>query len=400
MRRPIAVRGALAGSAVVVAVPTVAVLALAAFAACGSSSASERPEQTRPPSTAGVAGAPEGAGPGESGPGEGTADAGVARQVATGLDVPWGVGFLPDGRALVSERDSGRILLLSAAGGTPTEVIRLPDVVHRSESGLLGLAVSPEYADDRLVYAYYTTASDNRIVRFRMGEDCRAEPGLEPVLTGLPAAPNHDGGRIAFGPDGFLYAAVGDAQMPASAQDPNSLGGKILRMRPDGAVPSDNPTPGSLVYSLGHRNVQGIAWDSAGRLWASEFGQNSWDEINLIRPGANYGWPEVEGVGGENADGGRFVDPLVTWTTDEASPSGIAIRGSVLYAAALRGERLWMVDLEGAGVVGEPRATLIGELGRLRTVVTAPDGTLWLTTSNTDGRGNPRAGDDRIMALS
>ncbi|KPM53640.1 glucose sorbosone dehydrogenase [Frankia sp. R43] len=314
--------------------------------------------------------------------------------MATDLTSPWGLAFLPDGRALVAARDSGRILIVPAAGGTPTEVTTLP-VRHRSEGGLLGLAVSPRFDQDHRVYAYYTSAADNRVVRFQLDGDRAGAP--ENVLTGLRAAPNHNGGRIAFGPDGQLYVAVGDAGEPATAQDPTSLNGKILRITADGGIPADNPDPSSGVYSLGHRNVQGLAWDSAGRLWASEFGQNTFDEINLIRPGGNYGWPVVEGTG--DPAGGRYTNPQVTWSTDEASPSGIAIRDDVLYVAALRGERLWVMDLADGRVAGAPRALFTGELGRLRTVEPAPDGSLWLITSNTDGRGTPGAGDDRILAL-
>jgi glucose/arabinose dehydrogenase len=317
------------------------------------------------------------------------------RTVVTGLTAPWDVAFLPSGEALISERDSGRILRLPAGGGRATEVVKLPGVVHRGESGLLGLAVSPTFATDRFVYAYYTSATDNRIVRFRLTGD-HAETPIA-ILTGLAAATFHNGGRIRFGPDGLLYASVGDATVRTRAQDRSSLNGKILRMRPDGGVPPGNPFPGSLVYSLGHRNVQGLAWDSDGRLWASEFGQDRLDEINLIVPGGNYGWPGVEGVG--DTDGGRLRNPLVTWTTAQASPSGIAIRGGTLYVAALRGQRLWELDLAGASVRGRPRALFTGELGRLRAAVAAPDGSVWLLTNNTDGRGTPKPGDDRIVAL-
>ncbi len=317
------------------------------------------------------------------------------RTVVTGLAAPWDVAFLPSGEALISERDSGRILRLPAGGGRATEVTRLPGVVHHGESGLLGLAVSPAFATDRLVYAYYTSATDNRIVRFRLSGDHAEAP--TPILTGLADATFHNGGRIRFGPDGLLYASVGDATVRTRAQDRSSLNGKILRMRPDGGVPPGNPFPGSLVYSLGHRNVQGLAWDSAGRLWASEFGQDRLDEINLIVAGGNYGWPGVEGVG--DTDGGRLRNPLVTWPTAQASPSGIAIRGNTLYVAALRGQRLWELTLAGASVQGRPRALFTGELGRLRAAVAAPDGSVWLLTNNTDGRGAPKQGDDRIVAL-
>jgi glucose/arabinose dehydrogenase len=328
-------------------------------------------------------------------------------EVATGLDVPWGIAFRPDGSALVAERDTGRILRLAPGAGTatgpapatPTPVATVPGVAAAGEGGLLGLAASPTYADDELVYAYLTTAEDNRVVRFRLDDPA----GAEVVVDGIERAAIHDGGRIAFGPDGLLYVATGDAARGGLAQDQASLNGKVLRLEPDGSVPADNPTPGSPVYTSGHRNVQGLAWDDDGRLWAAELGENRWDELNLLEPGANHGWPEVEGEGG--ADQG-FTDPVVTWETSEASPSGLAHWQGSLYVAGLRGERLWQVPLvagSGSGtgpLVGEPVAQLDGAFGRLRTVVVAPDGALWVATGNTDGRGSPRPGDDRILRFA
>ncbi|MBE1490265.1 glucose/arabinose dehydrogenase [Plantactinospora soyae] len=308
--------------------------------------------------------------------------------VATNLVAPWGLGFLPDGSALVAERDSARVMQIRP-GQTPQQVATISGVAPGGEAGLLGLAISPTYASDRYVYAYFTSSSDNRIIRFRLD----APQTQTPILTGLARANFHDGGRIAFGPDGMLYAGVGDAGVTANAQNAQSRNGKILRMRPDGSVPTDNPTAGSLVYSMGHRNVQGLAWDGQGRLYASEFGQNTWDEVNYIVPGGNYGWPTVEGRGNDP----RFRNPMVTWTTAEASPSGATIDGNVLFVAALRGTRLWQVPLTGAGTAGTPVAQLTGQYGRLRTVERAPDGSLWVATSNRDGRGSPAATDDRVL---
>jgi glucose/arabinose dehydrogenase len=307
--------------------------------------------------------------------------------VATGLEVPWGMAFLPDGSALVAERSRARIMQLRP-GAQPVEVARVPGVAPSGEGGLLGIAVSPTFAADNLVYAYLTASADNRIVRFRLDNPAAQQP----ILTGIPKASIHDGGRIAFGPDGNLYAGAGDAGQTANAQNPNSLGGKILRMRPDGSVPAGNPF-GTLVYSLGHRNVQGLAWDAQQRLYATEFGQNTFDEVNAIVPGGNYGWPTVEGRGTDS----RFINPIVVWTTAEASPSGAAIANNTLFAAALRGTRLWLVPLNGTGGAGTPSVELRGTYGRLRTVTLGPDGWLWVATSNRDGRGTPAQTDDRVL---
>ncbi|GID92906.1 PQQ-dependent sugar dehydrogenase [Amorphoplanes digitatis] len=316
-------------------------------------------------------------------------DLDAGEEIARGIDVPWGLAFLPGGDALVAERDTGRVLRLTPGGGAAREVYRVPGVRARNEGGLLGLAVSPAFADDGMVYAYFTAARDNRIVRFRLGG---GPP--EVVFDGIAKARYHNGGRIAFGPDGMLYVGTGDAGETSRAPDPASPNGKILRLTPGGAPAPGNPVADSPVYSLGHRNVQGLAWDSAGRLFATEFGQSELDEVNLIRPGRDYGWPEVEGTG--DTDGGRYTNPLVTWSVRDASPSGMAIAGDTAYVAALRGQRLWTIPLRG-DTVGAPSAVFEKRYGRLRTVDIAPDGALWLTTSNTDGRGDVRDGDDRVL---
>jgi len=312
-------------------------------------------------------------------------------EVATDLTVPWGIAFLPGGDALVSERDTGRILRIPADGGSIRKIRTLPGVdTDSGEGGLLGLAVSPHYKRDRRIYAYLTSSSDNRIVRFKLNGRVR------PVLTGIERGFNHNGGRIAFGPDRKLYAGVGDAGDGDHSQDRDSLNGKILRINPDGSVPRDNPF-GTPVWSWGHRNVQGLAWDRKGRLWATEFGQNETDEVNLIRRGRNYGWPEVEGTG--DTQGGTFTNPKVTWTpTDIASPSGAAIVGRHLYVAALKGETLFKIPLDGT-TAGEPQRLHAEQYGRLRTVVRVPGGGLWIATSNTDGRGSPAQDDDRIIRI-
>lgn len=315
----------------------------------------------------------------------------VAETVATGLHTPWDVDFLDDGSALVSLRDTGEVLRI--ADGQVTQLVAdgpggaVPDVQHESEDGLLGLAIGPEGG----LFLYLTTSSDNRVVRYDLEGEELVNPQV--ILDGIPTHENHAGGRLAFGPDGYLYVTTGDARDLDLPQDTESLAGKILRVTTEGEPAPGNPFDNE-VWSYGHRNVQGIGWTSDGRLYASEFGSSDFDELNLIEPGGNYGWPHVEGWAGDP----DYVDPLVTWTTDEASPSGIAVTDEGVWLSALRGERLWFVPLGPEGEVGEPVDHDLG-LGRLRAVVVAPDGALWVVTSNTDGRGDPSDQDDQIIRL-
>jgi glucose/arabinose dehydrogenase len=321
----------------------------------------------------------------------GTARLGAPRELAPGLQVPWAVAFLPGGDALVTERDSGDLLRVTPQGKV-TEAGKVPGVRPEGEGGLMGVAVSPSFDRDRYVYLYFTADDDNRVVRFRY-DDRVGE--LQPIVTGIPKAGNHNGGRIAFGPDGMLYVATGEIYRTELAQDRDSLGGKILRVTPDGKPAQGNPY-GTRIWSYGHRNVQGLAWDESRRLFATEFGQDRFDEINRIERGANYGWPRVEGVGGQR----QYTDPLLTWSTAEASPSGLGYAGGSLWAAGLRGERLWQVPLDGNGNAGRPIAHYEGRYGRVRAAVASPDGrSLWVTTSNHDGRGEPRRGDDKILVI-
>jgi glucose/arabinose dehydrogenase len=316
--------------------------------------------------------------------------------VAEGLQSPWSILRLPTGGVLVSERDTANVVEVQGDGSLRVAAT-VPGVVPGGEGGLLGLAFRasdgelPEY-----VYAYFTAASDNRIVRMPLtgGPGSLGLGAPEDVLTGIPKAGNHDGGRIAFGPDGFLYATAGDAGNQDAAQDPASLSGKILRMTADGRPAPGNPFD-NFTWSFGHRNPQGLAWDAAGDLWAAEFGQNTWDELNRITRGANYGWPIVEGQAGDP----RFVDPVAQWSTAEASPSGLAIVGDTLFLAALRGERLWSIAPATTGGPLTVTPWFVGELGRLRDVTAGPDGELWFISNNTDGRGSPSAGDDRLYRV-
>jgi len=305
--------------------------------------------------------------------------------------MPWGLAFLPDGTALFTLRDQAEVRRV-AEGAAPVSLGRVPGVVPGGEGGLLGIAVSPTFVSDQAVFVYFTSGVDNRVMRMTF-DGTTLTPG--PVIVqGIPKATFHNGGRLAFGPDGFLYITTGDAGNGAASQDMASLGGKILRVTAEGASAPGNPFPGSLVWSLGHRNVQGLAWNNGGVMYASELGQNTWDELNQILPGRNYGWPVVEGVGSRAG----FVDPVRQWPTVDASPSGIAVGSDgALYMAALRGESLWRIPLDGAGTTGTPVRLLQGTYGRLRAAVSAPDGRLWLMTSN--GVGSARPGDDRILSL-
>ncbi|MEV4532605.1 PQQ-dependent sugar dehydrogenase [Asanoa sp. NPDC049518] len=302
--------------------------------------------------------------------------------VVTDLRAPWGLAFRPDGSALVTERDTARIL--TVRGGSATELTVVDEAAPAGEGGLLGIAAAGDW-----VYVYYTADGDNRVARFHPDRpDTR-----ETIFTGIPKAGNHNGGRIALGPDGMLYVGTGDAGDRDTAQDRGSLGGKILRLTPDGAPAPGNPFGATPVYSYGHRNVQGLAWDASGAMFASEFGQNTYDELNRIEPGRNYGWPEAEGDSTDPA----FTNPIATWRTADASPSGIAVGpDGRVWMACLRGERLYMIGTDGGGA----QALLRDEHGRLRHVAAAPDGSMWVLTSNHDGRGDPAPGDDRILRIT
>ncbi|TFD28226.1 PQQ-dependent sugar dehydrogenase [Cryobacterium cryoconiti] len=336
--------------------------------------------------------------PGSAAPGPPVRPVGDPVVIASGLNAPWSILRLPNEGTLISERDTTLVREL-LPDGSLRDAGRIAEARPDGEGGLLGLAALADPAapgGTGWVYAYVTAVDDNRIVRMPLLGSVGSHTlgDAEPVLDGIPKAGYHNGGRLAFGPDGLLYATAGDAGNPGNAQDPASLSGKILRMTPTGAVPDDNPF-GTLVYSFGHRNPQGVAWDSTGQLWASEFGQNTWDELNRIEAGGNYGWPVVEGMQGTDADPG-FIDPVQQWPTSEASPSGLAIVNDTIFLAALRGERLWRIDPS----TGEVDDWFVNSFGRLRDVVSGPDGTLWFVSNNTDGRGTPSPGDDRLYQVA
>lgn len=383
-------------------VAALATASLLVSAACssedGSGGTGGREGDSSPPSAASSAPSAS-ATPSDLPPAKGSVT--VVSTLTEGLASPWGLAALPGGDLLVASRDDGTITRIDGGSGKKTLLGSVPGVSPGGEGGLLGLAVPATFGADGLVYAYFTTASDNRIARMLYDERKPAGRQLgapDTILRGIPKGAVHNGGRIAFGPDRMLYAGTGETGDTGLAQDRKSLGGKILRMTPDGEPVHGNPEADSVVYSYGHRNVQGLAWDGQKRLWAAEFGQDTWDELNRIEPGRNYGWPDVEGKKGEEG----FVDPVAQWKTEEASPSGIAFVGGSVWMAGLRGERLWRIPLSGkAGQepLAAPQSFLEGKDGRLRTVLAAGGDRLWLVTSNTDGRATPKPGDDRILLL-
>lgn len=312
--------------------------------------------------------------------------------VAEGLEAPWEIAFLPDRRALITER-SGRVRLLAADGTLRERPAAEIPVEAVGEAGLLGLAVDPRFERNRFIYLYRTVESGNEIARYRLDGERLTDETV--ILDGIEAGPIHDGGRIHFGPDGALWASTGEAGNTELAQDPESLNGKMLRLtgfREDAAEPQ--------IVSSGHRNVQGFDWDARGRLLATEFGADSDDEVNLIRRGRNYGWPDVTGTAG----GDGFEPALVEYQAVIA-PSGATFvsmpgsewTGSFLFGA-LVGEQIRRVVFDGM-IPTVDEALFEGELGRVRTVVEGPDGALYALTNNTDGRGSPSEGDDRVVRI-
>lgn len=323
-----------------------------------------------------------------------------AAVIAENLDTPWALAFLPDKSMLITERP-GRVRLIDAQGNLqPTPVKTLENVQEIGEGGLLGIALHPNFPSNHYIYLYYTYSGDggntlNRVVRMTYKNNQLEDETI--VVDQIPGASNHNGGRIKFGPDNYLYITTGDAQNPSQAQDTNSVAGKILRVSDEGKPALGNPF-GNQVYSYGHRNSQGLAWDSQGQLWATEHGrsglQSGLDEINKIEAGKNYGWPVIQGD--ETREG--MVTPYlqsgdITW-----APSGAVFRGNSLFFAGLRGQTLYEAVFSGGEI--ELREHFKGEFGRIREVVLGPDNSLYITTSNRDGRGNPQSTDDRIIKVS
>ena len=301
-------------------------------------------------------------------------------QITTDTDIPWGLTTLPDGTILYNRRDAHDIIHLNPANGSKTTVGTVPNVDETDgEGGLLGLAIAPTFATDHWLYIMHTSPTDNRIVRIKYENDKLTLSSEQILLSGILRNKFHNGGRLRFGPDGKLYASTGDAQNGDNAQNKSSLNGKILRLNPDGTVPSDNPF-GNYVWSYGHRNPQGLAFDSQGRLWEQEFGNAIMDETNLITKGGNYGWPACEGTSGTCGTAG-YLAPKHTYPTADGSCSGIAVVRDVLYVACERGTRMYREVISGSDLTNV-QIYFNGTYGRLRTVEPAPDGGLWLTTSN------------------
>jgi len=327
--------------------------------------------------------------------------------VVTNLEIPWSLAFAPDGRLFVTERP-GRVRIVENGRLAPSPALVLDDVYAVGEAGLLGVALHPDFAGNRLVYLAYTArradgVAVNRLVRYREAGGTLAQRVV--LLDDIPAAGIHDGSRVRFGPDGLLYMTMGDAATPSVAQDPASPNGKILRVNDDGTTPAGNPFS-SPVYSIGHRNPQGIDWDPVtGNLWETEHGQSANDEVNLIERGRNYGWPVIEAA--QEAPG--MERPVLYFAPETAAPSGASFyRGTLvpgfagnLFFGALRGAHLHRVVLDPADrrrVAGHEKL-LEGRFGRIRDVVSGPDGAIYFCTNNRDGRGTPTAGDDRILRI-
>ncbi|QGN33658.1 sorbosone dehydrogenase family protein [Microlunatus sp. Gsoil 973] len=327
----------------------------------------------------------------------------VIRTVLRGENVPWGMARLPGGDIVYTTRDTHLVRRLNLKTGTFHTLGRIKAARSQTsaggEGGLLGIAVDPDFARTHLLYVYYSTAGDNRVARVHYYTQRRPYHRLgrpEVIVKGIPHGIHHNGGQLKFGPRGRLYISTGEAGNPSLAQNKHSLGGKILRVTRRGKPVAGNPIAGSRLWTWGHRNVQGLAWDGAHRLWASEFGDRKADELNLIRKGHNYGWPATQGRTSHKG----YTSPVAQWGTEVDSPSGIAFTNGVIWMAALKGERLWRIPMSGTRTAAAPTAYLIGRYGRLRSVLWIGSGRLLVTTSNTDGRGAPNRHDDRVLELS
>lgn len=309
--------------------------------------------------------------------------------IAQNLEIPWGLAFLPDRSILFTERP-GRVRMIDKDGNLlSTPLATISEVKHIGEGGLLGIAVHPDFINNKYIYLYYTYSGSgdntlNRVARFKFEEGKLEEEQI--IADNIPGAVNHNGGRIKFGPDNFLYITTGDAQNPSQAQDRNSLAGKILQVRDEGKVE---------IYSFGHRNPQGLAWDNQSRLWATEHGPSTRDELNLIEIGKNYGWPTIQGDEKKEDTEAPIINSgsNTTW-----APAGAAFYQGSIFFGGLRGETLYEAVITGDSV--KLKEHLKGQFGRIRDVVLGPDNMLYISTSNRDGRGEPKKNDDKIIRVN
>ncbi len=332
--------------------------------------------------------------PSQQGPTETLTPIPLISIVAKNLEVPWAIAFLPNNTLLVTERE-GRLRIIDPKGTLDPTPIQISDVVQIGEGGLHGIAVHPNYLSNHYIYLYHTYGKEgnkilNRVVRYTLEGTTLTDKKV--IIDNIPGATFHNGGRIKFGPDNFLYVTTGDAQDPSLAQDTSSLAGKILRVTDDGHVPSTNPF-GNMVYSYGHRNPQGLAWDMINQLWSTEHGSTAHDEVNKIEAGKNYGWPTVRGQQTQQGLQTPYIESgETTW-----APAGLAYYNGSLLFAGLRGQTLYEVNINGTPSM---REYFKNEFGRIREVVLGPDNFLYVTISNRDGRGNPDSDDDKILRIN
>jgi aldose sugar dehydrogenase len=316
--------------------------------------------------------------------------------LAENLDVPWAIDIAEDGRLFFTER-LGRIRVIDKDGMLLPDPAAYINVEQNSESGLLGLALHPNFTENHLLYVYHTYSNGSAILNqvLMLTEKDNKIVESKVIIDKIPAADRNDGGRIKFGPDGNLYIATGDARQPELAQDADSLAGKILRLNPDGSIPEDNPFEGSPVYSYGHRNIQGLTWHPVtGELYASEHGAEGNDEINLIKPGTNYGWPI------EDCNAEKFEKPIICFNPAIA-PAGMTFAASNslgyqndILLATLKAQHIRLIDLE-----SDIESNILTGFGRIRDVIEASDGSLYVTTSNKDGRAVSEQDDDKILRI-
>lgn len=347
---------------------------------------------------------------------------GSTKVIADGLEAPWSIAFLPDNSALVSQRDKGVITHISEDGKSKyniSYVASRPPCTKYCEGGTLGIAVMRDSAPKDPViaeakpyvgwnlFAYFTTKSDNRLAKFALTRSASGKwsVGKEKIIfKGVQRSSKsttHNGGRVEVGPDGKIWIGIGDAGNGSNSQNKKILAGSVLRLNPDGTIPSDNPYS-NAVWAKGLRDTQGVTWDDFGNTWTSEFGEDTWDELNLMQKGKNYGWPIVEGKNRYLTNtlntNKKYTQPYLVWHPSKAAPSGLSFHRGSLYMAALRGSRLWVIPVLGDKNLGKPQQFFVGRFGRIRDAAPAPDGSIWLITSNKDGRSGMSAGGSSVKS--